>query len=156
MSAAGWASHRVRRARSLLRRSREVDAGSMTLLVRTFLLLLGAKLALQWLPVRKVIAWKQREPATVVSLPAAARWDWIRRVRWAVLVVSRYSPIAFVCFPRCLAASALLRERGVASRLHYGVTRAGDRLITHTWLEAAGETVIGGEVADQFSTLAVY
>ncbi len=142
----------TRKARSLMRRMREVGWGGMTLLARTFCLLLAAKIALKVLPVRRVIAWKQRP----VGQPAQVDAGKLRRVRHAVLVVARYSPLRFVCFPQCLAASALLRSEGVESRLHYGVARAGDKLVTHTWLEAGGEILIGGEAAGDFSTLAVY
>jgi hypothetical protein len=143
---------RWRKARSLLRRIREVGPGGVALLVMTFGLLTAAKAALAWMPVAKVIGWKQRG----IRQERAADADWVRRVRHAVLVVARYSPVEFVCFPQCLAASELLRQRGIASRLHYGVARAGDKLVTHTWLEAGGEIVIGGEVAAEYSTLAVY
>lgn len=125
------------------------------LLVQTFCLLLAARLALAWVPVRRVVAWKQR-PMRRESRPAQDLARDLQQVRRAVLVVSRYGPVRFVCFPQCLAASELLRARGIESRLHYGVARADDKLVTHTWLEAGGEVVIGGEVASEFSTLAVY
>ena len=70
--------------------------------------------------------------------------------------MARRSPIRFVCFPRCLAASYLLRVRGVESRLHYGVTREAGRLVTHTWLESGGEVLVGGDVKDGYATLGVY
>jgi len=148
-------SRRVRRARSLLRRAREIGPGGLTLLIKTFWLLLTARIALRLIPVRRIIAWKQRPMPAVEINPALSR-DYRQRVRHAVLVVARYSPVRFVCFPQCLAASALLRARGIASRLHYGVARADGKLVTHTWLEAGGEIVIGGEVAAEYSTLAVY
>jgi hypothetical protein len=149
-----WA-RRLRRWQSLLRRGREIGPGGIALLFRTFWLLLTARAALHWVPVRRIIAWKQK-PMQPRDLPPEVSSDRRRRVRHAVLVVARYSPIDFVCFPQCLAASALLRKQGIESRLHYGVTRADGKLITHTWLEAGGEIVIGGEVAAEFSTLAVY
>jgi hypothetical protein len=142
----------ARKLRSLRRRLREVGPSGWLLLARAFCLLLAAKCALRLLPVRHVIAWKQR----AVRSPQAAQECDLRRIRHAVLVAARYSPIRFVCFPQCLAAAALLRSRGIQSRLHYGVTRAGAQLVTHTWLEAGGEIVIGGEVAASYSTLAVY
>jgi hypothetical protein len=151
---------RVRRVRSLMRRTREMGPGGMALLFKTFWLLLAARVALAWIPVSRIIAWKQRPPRKRDVVQAAASGaltrDQLRRVRHAVKVTARYSPLRFVCFPQCLAASALLRRRGISSRLHYGVARADDKLITHTWLEAGGEIVVGGEVADGFSTLAVY
>ena len=128
----------------------------MGLLVKTFLLLLAARVALRCVPVRRIIAWKQRPVTPDVKLNPMRESEQRQLVRWAVLVAVRYSPLEFVCFPQCLAASALLRGRGIKSRLHYGVTREQDKLVTHTWLEAGGETLIGGEVSDAFSTLAVY
>jgi len=142
----------VRKLRSLWRRLREVGPGGWLLLARTFCLLLAAKCALRVFPVRRVIAWKQR----AVRSPQAGQECDLRHIRHAVLVTARYSPIRFVCFPQCLAAAALLRSRGIESRLHYGVTRFGAELVTHTWLEAGGEIVIGGEVAAEYSTLAIY
>ena len=70
--------------------------------------------------------------------------------------MARRSPIEFVCFPRCLAASYLLRLRGVPSRLHYGVAREAGKLVTHTWLESGGEVLVGGEVKAGYATLGVY
>ena len=145
------------RARSMLLRARELGPAGVALLARAFVYLVAARVALHFLPVRRIMAWKQRpiRRPTALDNPAAEA----ARVRHAVLTVARYSPVRFVCFPQCLAAAALLRARGIGSRLHYGVARSpepGGRLITHTWLEAAGGVVIGGEVAADYSTLAVY
>jgi hypothetical protein len=149
-------NRRIRRARSLLRRAREIGPGGRTLLLKTFCLLLSAKIALASIPVKKIIAFKQRPMKPRPEPPAALLRDQRDRVRHAVLTIARYSPLSFVCFPQCLAASELLRKQGIESRLHYGVARAGDKLVTHTWLEAGGEIVIGGEVAAEYSTLAIY
>ncbi len=154
LRAAGVGLVFVRRMRSPLRRAREVGPGGMRLLIRTFWFLLWAKVALRSMPMKKIVAWKQR--ALVHPRDGAMVVEQCARVRWAVLVVARYSPVAFVCFPQCLAASELLRGYGIQSRLHYGVGRDAAKLRMHTWLEAGGGIVIGGEVADQFSTLDVY
>lgn len=147
----------LRRARWLLRRAGELGPSGLVLLARAFAHLLVARLALRFIPVRRVIAWKQ-QPVTMPSTLPSPRTD-IDSIRHAVLTVARYSPVRFVCFPQCLAAAALLRARRIPSRLHYGIARSaepGGKLITHTWLEAAGQIVIGGEVAADYRTLAVY
>jgi hypothetical protein len=135
-----------------MRRMREVGPRGVARLTEALGWLVVAKAALAWIPVAKVIGWKRRELRRERLADAAT----LRRVRHAVLVVARYSPVRFVCFPQCLAAGEMLRRRGIASQLHYGVARDGDKLVTHTWLEAGGEIVIGGEVAGEYSTLAVY
>jgi len=138
--------------RSLARRVAAVGPRGIARLGEAFFWMLGAKAALTWVPVARVIGWKKRALQQERVADAATLKD----VRHAVLVVARYSPVSLVCFPQCLAASEMLRRRGIASRLHYGVARDGDKLVTHTWLEAGGEIVIGGEVAAEYSTLAVY
>ena len=139
----------VVKVRSLMRRVREVGPSGVARLVEAFCWLTLAKAALAWIPVAKVIGWKQRK----LKWEQAADAGTLRDVQHAVLVVARYSPVSFVCFPQCLAASEMLRGRGIASRLHYGVARDGNKLVTHTWLEAGGEIVIGGEVAGEYSRI---
>lgn len=126
----------------------------MRLLLKAFLFLILAKMALRWVAVKRIVLWKQRALRSGCERGDGA--DQCARVRWAVLTATRYAPIQFVCFPQCLAASELLHQCGVPSRLHYGVRREGAKLRTHTWLEAGGAIVIGGEVADEFSELDVY
>ena len=140
------------KVRSLARRVADVGPRGLARLGEAFFWMLLAKAALAWVPVAKVIEWKKQGLLREREVDASTLKD----VRQAVLVVARYSPVSLVCFPQCLAASEMLRRRGIASRLHYGVARDGDKLVTHTWLEAGGEMVIGGEVAAEYSTLAVY
>ena len=149
-----WRFYKIR---SLAQRSRQVGPSAFVLFGRAFVLLSAARLALRVVPVARIIAWKQRplshpaDPAT----PAAAELR--ARIRHAILVVARYAPTRFVCFPQCLAAAALLRSAGLESRLHYGISRdASGKLNTHTWLESGNEILIGGEDAPRYSTLAIY
>lgn len=164
---------RARALRSASQRVREVGQGRLWLLARTFCLLVAAKIVLRWIPVQRIVQWKQRPLQVAPSTVPLAESEERYRIAWAVQVVARWSPIEFVCFPQCLAAIALLRKKGIESRLFYGVTRVEDKLVTHTWLESAGEILIGGgplgalsstseDVLDEehrkqsFSTLAVF
>ncbi len=140
--------------RSLVRRVREVGLGQVLLILEASCWLVAARVALRVVPVARILRWQQRPVRA--QLDGAGVGELARRVRHAVLVAARYAPVEFVCFPQCLAASALLRRQGLGTRLHYGVTRHEGRLVTHTWLESGGEMVIGGEAADGYSTLGVY
>jgi hypothetical protein len=74
------------------------------------------------------------------------------RVRWAIEAVGRHSAVGFVCFPQTLAGYTMLRRRGVASTMVYGVARAPEgELIAHTWLLVGDRAVIGGEGAGAFA-----
>ena len=47
----------------------------------------------------------------------------------------------------------MLRRRGVKVTLHYGAAREHERLLTHVWVTAEDEAVIGCENKDQFVEL---
>jgi hypothetical protein len=77
-----------------------------------------------------------------------------RRVQWAVRAAARHSPVEFVCFPQTLAAYVMLRWRGLASTIVYGVARSpGGALLAHTWVEMGEGYVVGGEESEGFSPL---
>lgn len=48
-----------------------------------------------------------------------------------------------VCLPQALAAQAMLRRRGIASRLCFGVAREGKMLAAHAWIEIGHKIIIG-------------
>lgn len=125
------------------------------LLAEAALSLLHARMALRMWPVRTVLRRLERLPNRTSSrsgTPESALT--VNRVRDAVLAVSRHAPLRFVCFPQALAAHAMLRRRGIASRLHYGVRRSADgQLRAHTWLETEGRTILGGETSSLFSQI---
>jgi hypothetical protein len=144
----------VGRAKRMIRRMRVLGFARVALLVETFGLLLAARLALSVLPVQRVLAWNNQgktPPADAVDIPAQ-----LVLVRWLIVTVSRRSILEFVCFPQSLAARFLLDRRGIDNRLYYGVNRKNGKLEMHTWIEAGGEIVVGGEEAGDFSVIAVY
>lgn len=76
-------------------------------------------------------------------------------VGWAVRRVARRLPFETKCLPRALAAHWMLRRRGGASRVVFGVRRAAPERHPeyHAWLVIDGETVIGGREAASFTPL---
>jgi hypothetical protein len=124
------------------------------LLAATFTLLLGSRFALRLLPARRIFSWLQRPQRRAPAVEPAA---YARRVRWAVVTAAHHSPFEMVCFPQAIAAALLLRRQGIASVLHYGVLRdESEALHAHTWLDAAGMTVVGGEAAAEFTPVASF
>ena len=115
-----------------------------------------ASLAIRFVPFRRLIPLFTRAlPGAELTGPARTRA--IADVRRAVLGVAARLPNRPVCFPRAVAAQAMLRRRGVGTTLCYGVNTAPDRgLNAHVWLNAGNEGVIGQEIAAQFPLLATY
>ena len=103
--------------------------------VETALALAAARLA-AFLPFR----WLMTRECAVVSPPAlddAAPRDLdALAVRRMIARVARVLPWTSNCLTEALAARFLLRRRGVASVMHFGVKRRDGRLVAHAWLEA--------------------
>jgi hypothetical protein len=126
------------------------------LLLEAFASLLTARCVLVLLPVRWIFRWLESPVRAAPASPSADAdsSDGVERIRWAVLTVARYGPLTFVCFPQALAAHAMLRRRGIASIMHYGVRRSADRqLRAHTWLEVDHRMLLGGESALLFAPI---
>jgi hypothetical protein len=109
----------------------------------------AASLMIRLLPFRTVGAYAARLPRRRRPADGAE----VARLRAAVRGWGRRAPWRLVCFQQALALQMLLRRRGVASTLHYGIARE-EELKAHVWLSVAGETVIGGEDAPRFTEIA--
>ena len=57
------------------------------------------------------------------------------------------------CLPRALAAQAMLRRRGIPSKLCLGIAREGEALAAHAWLEFGRQIVTGGDVRPRYTRL---
>jgi len=96
-------------------------------------------------------------PSTRLALSGAARAMLKKDVRWAIYTASHRLSENIVCFPRALAAQAMLRRRGVATTLYYGASRTpGKGLNAHVWLQDGDEGVVGIRAAPGYAVLARY
>ena len=81
----------------------------------------------------------------------------VDRIVWAMDRVADRVPWRTLCFQRGLAAHLMLRRRGLASVLHYGVGRdEAGALAAHVWVSLGGRTLIGGAQAPRFALLASF
>jgi hypothetical protein len=113
-------------------------------------MLVLARLAVRVIPPARIFAWADRRPRRIRRFAAdEARW-----VCWAV--EERGARTNALCLPRALAAQAMLRRRGIASRLCLGVARDGDTFAAHAWVEIGKDKVVGASEADGFTRLAGY
>jgi hypothetical protein len=113
------------------------------------LFLVIARIAVFLLPSDWMLCWAAR------PLKRARRFsdyevDW---VSWAVERAGAKRWINAVCLSRALAAQAMLRRRGIASRLCLGVAHKGNTLIAHAWVEFGSQIVVGGTARSRFTKL---
>lgn len=106
--------------------------------------------AVRVLPAAWILAWARRQPRRIHRFYVTAEVHWIS---WAIEVVGAKASMKAPCLPRALAAQAMLRRRGIASRLCLGVTREGQKLSAHAWLELGQNIVTGAEAAPRFTRL---
>lgn len=91
-------------------------------------------------------------PLTEQQIPQAVH------VGWAVRRVSHLLVGLDTCFVQALAASAMLRRRGIPSVAVFGAQPpgAGSGLEAHVWVRAGSWTLTGGDVAHRYEPLAAY
>lgn len=119
---------------------RRPSPAEILLFVEATLALSAASLAVRWLPFRAIVrslGGGRVQPAATAAQPEA--------IATAVQRASRRLPWRSVCLQQGLAAHWMLRRRGAASRLHYGLRSDAERLSAHVWVTAGGVKVIGEE-----------
>jgi hypothetical protein len=115
-------------------------------------MLIVAKLAVRFVHPGRVFAWANRPPRRVRRFAG----DEVSWVSWAVENLGSRPWMNALCLPRALAAHAMLRRRGIASRLCLGVTRERGALDAHAWLEVGNAKIVGAREADGFTRMAEF
>ncbi len=111
-----------------------------------------ARLAVRFLPAARLFKWVNR-PAKTVSRFAGDDVSW---VAWALDHKASLRKMDTLCLPRALAAHAMLRRRGIASRLCLGVERTGDDIAAHAWIEVGERKIVGADDTGRFTQLAAF
>ena len=120
------------------------------LMIEAAVALMLARLAVRLLPTERIVAWASQPPRRPDRFAAAVAAEPISRM---VDRVGARPWMQAACLPRALAAQAMLRRRGVASRLCLGTARESDKLAAHAWLELGDEVIVGGTEQPRFTRL---
>lgn len=115
-------------------------------------MLVLARLAVRFVPPARVFAWANQPPRRIHRFAV----DEVGWISWAVENLGARSWMNALCLPRALAAHAMLRRRGIASRLCLGVAREAGDLAAHAWVEVGKDKIVGGNEADGFTRLAEF
>jgi len=138
------------------RRLGEITWRDRLLLIEAMAALAVASVAIRAMPFRKVVGSAAGEAPRAQPNPQVAHAH-IDRARWAVTALAGRLPWRIVCFQKGLALHRLLRRRGVATRLHYGIAQDEERgLRAHVWVTYDGAPVIGGAEAVEYTCLATF
>jgi len=119
-----------------------------------------AALAVAWVlvfvvPFRKTAVWLGG-----VAAPAQERATdslQVQRARFVarrVARLARHTPWRMTCLVQAIAGSLLLRRRGIATIIRFGVAHSEAGLSAHAWLIVGDQILLGGEAASDFQPLA--
>jgi hypothetical protein len=125
------------------------------LAIEALLFLAGARAAIAFLPFRTVarLASRGRNPSGSIDADA----PFVTRLQWAMRGWSTRVPWRCLCFEQGLATHLMLRRRGIASTLYYGVAPIRENAIeAHVWVRAGSHDIIGAENAADFVPLATF
>ena len=111
-----------------------------TYLREAAMMIVLARLAVRFIPPAQIFSWADRPPRRINRF-AGDEANWIA---WAVEAAAEKPWINALCLPRALAAHAMLRRRGIASRLCLGVARNGSGLAAHAWVEVGKRKIHDG------------
>ncbi len=114
--------------------------------------LLLARVAVRIVPAARVFGWASRPPRHVRRFAA----DEISWVLWAIDAAAAKFRKETLCLPRALATHAMLRRRGITSRVCLGVARRQDKLAAHAWVEVGDDRTVAGPGSGAFKRLAEF
>jgi hypothetical protein len=117
-----------------------------------FVTIVLARLAVRFIPPARIFSWANRPPRRINRF-AGDQIDW---VLWAVESVGAKPWLNALCLPRALATHAMLRRRGIASRLCLGVSREGQAFIAHAWVEIGENKIVSDPQIGHFTRLAEF
>jgi hypothetical protein len=117
-----------------------------------FVAIVLARMAVRFFPATRVFAWANR-PARRINRFATNEGNWIS---WAVEQMATKPWINALCLPRALAVHAMLRRRGISSRLCLGVARHDQALVAHAWVEIGEDGAVVDRDVGRFTPLAQF
>ena len=126
------------------------------LLLEALSLLMMSRLALSLFSFRRITRLLNR-PFRRTEADTGNRETLRTDVSWAITAVADNLPIPVLCFPRGIAAQAMLRRRGINATLFYGVAKLPEYgFKTHVWVQDGSEGVIGHQIAHHYTVLTSY
>ena len=140
---------------SRLTRLASLSSAERRALVEASWYLILALTRLRLMPFSRVAPTLGRHMAESPDTAAPGTLAAAEQVRWAIETASGIMPKKLTCFPRAVAATAMLRRRAVPSTLYLGVDHARS-LEAHAWVRAGSILVTGGPDPGRFTVVSMF
>ena len=140
-----------------LKRYKQLPGNRKLLLCEALFALIIARVAMAGLPFRRIAAWLGT-PGAETSATAPDREVLLaKEIGWAVGAVAQRVPWDSRCLAQALAATAMLRRRGLEGTVSFGAGRKNPAdFHAHAWLRLGNFMVTGGPGHEQFKTLTTF
>jgi hypothetical protein len=115
--------------------------------------------ALRVAPFKRIVGWFGLAPASGAPSASGPPDQDALAVGWAVRAVAGRTPWTSTCLAQALAASQMLRRRGIASALTLGVALAPEkdaRMEAHAWLQHGGVFLTGEGGHRRFTPISTF
>ena len=127
------------------------------LLVEALFALAIARMAMALVPFRSIAAWLGTAGAQSAATATFDELQTAEEIGWAVGVLGRRVPWDGRCLAQALAATGMLRRRGLEGTVTFGVREgASAGFDAHAWLRMGSRVVTGGAGYQQFRAFTTF
>jgi hypothetical protein len=136
------------------RRYRALAPARRALLREALAALFAARAALACLPFRRIAAWLGTLGAESGTELTAEHEAAVEDVAWSVQAMAHRVPWDSRCLAQALAAYRLLKRRGIAATVYFGVKRdPAVPFSAHAWVRCGGRIVTGAAGVEAYTVL---
>lgn len=127
------------------------------LLGEALIALAMARLAMAFLPFRRIAAWLGTPGAESPATAAAEETRIAQDIGWAVGVLGPRVPWDGRCLAQALASTGMLRRRGLEGTVSFGVCEGESaEFDAHAWLRLGSCVITGGPIHQRFRTFTTF
>jgi hypothetical protein len=138
-------------------RYRRLPRSRKRLLREALIALALARSAMACLPFRRIAAWLGTPGTETPPTATDGQILLADRIGWAVATLARRVPWDARCLAQALAATWMLRRRGLEGTVSFGADRGESRqFLAHAWLRFGPRLVTGGPGRERFKTLTTF
>jgi len=140
-----------------LKRAARIPGSRRRLLGEALIALLIARVAMAFLPFRRIAAWLGTPGAESPATATAEEIHSAQEVGWAVGAVARRVPWDGRCLAQVLAATGMLRRRGMEGTVCFGARQSeSEDFDAHAWLRLGSYMVTGGPGHQRFKAFTTF
>ena len=140
-----------------LKRYARISRARKRLLWEALAALAIARLAMACLPFRRIAAWLGTPGAESPATATAGEMRTAQEIGWAVGALARRVPWDGRCLAQALAATGMLRRRGLEGTVSFGARRGESAgFDAHAWLRLGSCMVTGGPGHERFQTFTTF